>query len=473
MGLVIDLAVNKMKYSLRTKLSLSYALVTLFIVVLISLFTNFLLEKQFKEYMIKQQNQKNNEIVNLITQQYKQDNKFNRNVIETIGLNALEQGMIIKVEDSSAKIVWDAKVYDNSACVQMISNVENNTNSCYPNFKGGYIENKYPVKKDFDEVGSILIGYYGPFNFTDNDLNFINAQNAILVAVGVFSLLFAMVLGAYMARRISRPISRVISTAQQISKGYFGDRIIEESNTKEIIQLTGTVNNLAETLEKQETLRKRMAADVAHELRTPLATLQGQMEALIDGIWKPNADRFKSCHEEIMRLNRMVGDLEKLARFENDNIVLTKTPFKIMELIQQIISNVDTESNNKSIEINLTGSDEDIVADKDKISQVLINLISNALKYTPQGGVINITINGNQKLTEISIKDNGIGISQEDLPNIFERFYRADKSRNRLTGGSGIGLTIVKAIVEAHKGSITVFSELNKGTEIIIEFPKH
>ncbi|MCR4437194.1 MAG: ATP-binding protein [Clostridiales bacterium] len=461
-----------MNYSLRTKLSLSYVLVTLLMVSVISYFTNFLLEKQFKDYIIKQQEQKNKEIVALITQQYKDDNSWSTDVIENIGLNVLEQGLIIKVKDKSDKVIWDATLHNNGLCMQMFSHMAQNMNSRYPNFKGGYVENKYPILKDFNQVGKVEIGYYGPFYFTDNDLRFINTLNNALIAVGVFSLFFALILGAIMARRLSKPISRVISTADQISKGYFGDRILEKSSTKEILQLTGTINNLAETLEKQEMLRKRMAADVAHELRTPLATLQSHMEALIDGIWKPDVERFKSCHEEVLRINRMVGDLEKLARFENENILLDKSQFNVSELIQRITHNFETDFKNKNIEISINGKEETIFADRDKVSQVVVNLLSNALKYTPEGGAVSISVGGNEKNIEISVKDNGHGISPEDLPYIFERFYRADKSRNRSTGGSGIGLTIAKAIVEAHKGSITVKSELEKGTEFIVTLPK-
>jgi len=461
-----------LKFSLRTKLSLSYIAVALIMIFLISIFTNFLLESQFKNYIIKQQNQKNNEIVTLITQQYKEDNGWNREVIENIGLNALEQGMIIKVKDKADNVIWDATLHNNGLCIQMMSHMEQNMNSRYPNFNGGYVENKYPAMKDSKSIGSIEIGYYGPFYFTDNDLSFINTLNRALLAVGVFSLILALLLGAIMAKRLSKPISRVITTAEQISKGFFGGRILEKSNTKEILQLTGAINNLAETLEKQETLRKRMTADVAHELRTPLTTLQSHMEALIDGIWKPDIERFKSCHEEIMRITRMVGDLERLARLENENVILDKSEFNISELTKRVTQNFEADFNNKSIEVNVIGEDEMIFADKDKISQVLINLFSNALKYTEQGGKLDITVNGTDGAVEIKVKDTGQGISPEDLPYIFERFYRADKSRNRMTGGAGIGLAITRAIVDAHKGSITVHSEINKGTVFIITLPR-
>ncbi|MCX7709135.1 MAG: ATP-binding protein [Clostridia bacterium] len=461
-----------MKLSLRTKLSLSYVFVAMVCVFLISIFTNLFLDKHFKEYVVKNQERKNRETVTLVSQQYKPDGKWDTAMIESIGINALEQGMIIRVTDKSGNVVWDATLHNNGLCQQMIAHMAHNMSSRYPHWNGEYKEDPYPILYNLAEVGKIQIGYYGPYYFTDSDLIFINTLNNLAIAVGIFSLLLSLGIGAIMAKRLSTPISRVINTAQSISQGEFGDRVNERSTTMEISQLTDTINHLAETLENQEKLRKRLTGDVAHELRTPLATLQSHLEAMIDGIWKPDTERLKSCHEEIMRINRMVGDLEKLAKYESENLILNKTRFDISELIQHILHNFEKDFLNKEIEIKFTGEEEVISADKDKMSQVIVNLISNASKYTPSHGTVEVFVKGTEDITEISVKDTGNGIPPEDLPHIFERFYRADKSRNRLTGGAGIGLTITKSIVEAHKGKIMVQSELEKGTEFIISLPK-
>lgn len=461
-----------MKFSLRTRLSLSYISVALVCVFLISVLTNIFLEKHFRDYVIKNQERKNSEVVSLVSQQYQPDNDWNVDMLENIGINALEQGLIIRLTDVSGRIIWDATVHNNGLCQQMIAHMAHNMSSRYPNWKGGYVENKYPVNYKLNKVGTVEIGYYGPYYFTDNDLAFITALNNLLLIVGIFSLFLSLLLGTQMAKRLAKPISRVISTAQMISKGYFGDRSLVESNTKEISQLTETINDLAETLEKQEVLRKRLTADVAHELRTPLATLQSHMEAMIDGIWKPDTERLTSCHEEILRIKRMVGDLEKLAKYEGENLILNKESFDLSYLMQHLIQNFETDFLNKRIEIDYYGEQAIIFADRDKISQVIVNLLSNALKYTPEGGKVKVLVNGGQDTATINIKDSGNGIPQEDLPYIFERFYRADKSRNRLTGGAGIGLTIAKAIVEAHKGKIGVQSLPGQGTEVIVSLPK-
>lgn len=462
-----------MKFSLRSKLSLTYVAMALLLVAAISFCINLFFRIQFNDYVKLQLKQQSENIVNLVEKQYDSSTgKWNTNAIENIGMNALEQEIILKVKDSGGQTVWDATVHNNGLCVRMLEQMAQNMKSQNPNFKGGYEETTYSVVSSFKNVGEADIGYYGPYYYTNNDIQFLNRINIVLAVIGVVSLFFAFLLGSFMSRRISRPISKAVQAATEISKGNFKDRINETSDTKEINLLTDTVNNLAESLEKQQALRKTMAADVSHELRTPLATLQSSLEAMIDGIWEPSNERLESCHEEILRIGRLVGDLEKLEKAEADNAVLELSEFDLAELASHIIHNFEPDFYKKRVAINFAGDAETILADQDKISQVLINLISNALKYTPEGGKVEIEVKSMGENVKLIVRDTGFGIPPEDLTNIFERFYRADKSRNRLTGGSGLGLTITKAIVEAHKGTINVKSELNKGTEFSVLLPK-
>lgn len=461
-----------MKYSLRTKLSLSHIAVAAICVFLISIFSNFFLEKQFRYYVMQNQKQKNSRIVDMIEKQYEADGKWDTGVIQNIGINALEQGLIIKIKDSSGKPVWDAMTYNNGRCEQVIAHLSENMISRYPNWKGGFVENSFSLTVKGENVGIVDIGYYGPFYYTDNDLLFINTLNKVFLSVGLFSLLIALIFGVIMSNRLTRPIVRVIQTARSISKGYYSDRSYERSNTKELSELIETVNGLAGTLQNQESLRKRLTADVAHELRTPLAILQSHLEAMIDAVMEADEETLRSCHEETMRLNRMVGDIEKLSRYESESLILNKSDFDISELLKRIIQNFESEFFNKGIKVSFLSEMKTVYADRDKISQVLVNLLSNALKYTNEGGCVEISTACENDEIVIKVKDSGIGILPEDITHIFERFYRADKSRNRMTGGSGIGLTIVKAIVEAHKGTVAAESTLGVGTEFIIRFPQ-
>ena len=461
-----------MKYSIRTKLSVTYALVALICVLLISILTNVLLEKQFRDYIVNKQTIQNEEISKQISRKYMGDGVWDVQGIENVGLIALDEGLIIKVEDSFNNSVWDATVHNLGLCTAMLDHISANMTSRYPNWKGDYVENSYKLVSGSEIVGTVEIGYYGPFFFNDNELAFINTLNILLVFVGICSLLAALVLGHFMSRRLTKPIAKAVNFAKSISEGDYKNRIINKDNTKELLQLTDTLNNLADTIEENEVMQKRLTSDVAHELRTPLTTLQSHIEAMMDGIWEPDKQRLEGLHGEIVRITKIVGDLESLTRLEDGNNSIKKEKFNVTNHIKCIVKSLEYKMKDKLANIEVKGPKVYIDADKDKLSQVLINIISNSLKYIDKGGTIKINISENDQWTNISINDNGIGIGSEDLPHIFERFYRSDKSRNRETGGSGIGLTIAKALVDAHKGTIEVKSKFGEGAEFIIKLPK-
>ena len=458
-----------MKISLRMRLTASYVLVTIVCVFLISILMNALLEKQFRLYTIHNQELSNQEMLNLIKNQYN-NGSWNHDVIENIGIGYLERGMIIKVSDVHNRIIWDAAVHNNGLCKQMLDDMSKNMNKYYPNWSGKYKTKSYPVYHDESKIGTVIVGYYGPFYYNNTDIGFIyTLKNRILIFAFIFSLFFAQIMGIFMAQILSRPIARVVRAAESISKGYFKNRVDEKSNTKEIYILISTINNMAKTLESHKVLKERMSDDIAHELRTPLATLQSHMEAMIDGIWEPDKKRLQSYYEEIIRITSLVNQLGMLGKYQNSK--LNRIKYDLCEQIKNVIFNFQAEFKNKEVRIKFHGNKCYISAEKDKISQVIVNLMSNALKYTPKGGIVIINLKGTSNTAEISVKDTGIGISDDDIPFIFDRFYRADKSRNRLTGGNGIGLAITKTIVELHGGKIIVKSRVNESSEFVVSLP--
>lgn len=461
-----------MKYSLRTKLAASFAATALICVLLIGVISNIQLEKHFKEYVLQNQEKKNKEIVGLIAAKLQRDGTWDVQSVQDVGIYAMEQGLIIQVKDANDWMIWDAYDFNMGMCQGMLRDMSTSMIQQNPGWQGELTHKSFPLIRGGEVMGTVDIGYYGPVYYNELDMHFIRTLNNIFISVGAFSLVLALVFGAFLSKMISTPITRVMRTAQSIAKGTYGDRSHEVSSTFEISQLTETVNNLAETLENQEKLRKRLTGDVAHELRTPLATLQSHVEAMIDGIWEPTVERLSSCHEEITRITRLVSDLEKLAHYESENLILSKTEFPAPEFVERLMQTFETAFSQNQIIPVIDCDASTLVADRDKLTQVLVNLISNALKFTPPQGTITVSVRGTPSETRIMVSDTGQGIAATDLPHVFERFYRADVSRNRTTGGAGIGLTLVKTIVEAHKGTIDVSSEMNIGTQFTLILPK-
>jgi len=192
---------------------------------------------------------------------------------------------------------------------------------------------------------------------------------------------------------------------------------------------------------------------------------------MIDGIWEPTKERLESCRTEILRLTRMIADIDKLVEIESEGFALSKTTFCMSETVEEILLNFQQSAQEKNIQIETNFNQFNVKADKDKIIQVIINLLTNAIKYTNYSGKISIAVGMKEQNAFLSIEDTGIGISKEHVPNIFEHLYRADQSRNRDTGGSGIGLSVVKAIVTAHGGEISVSSVLGRGSKFTIILP--
>jgi len=292
-----------------------------------------------------------------------------------------------------------------------------------------------------------------------------------LLIAGAISLAACILLGAYLARRLSKPITDVIRATGKIAAGDYDERLVPQENTAELTALSHSINRLAETLNSQDTLRKRLTADVAHELRTPLTTLQSTVEAMLDGVWAADDVHLSSLREEILRLNKLVGELGTLSKYDSEALNLTIESFDLLALCRETIHRFESDARQKGISLSCSGESTILSADRDKIGQVLINLLHNALKFTPAGGMISIETGILGERAFLRVQDTGCGIPAEHLPYIFERFYRADPSRARETGGSGIGLAIAQAIAKAHGGELLVESTVDQGSIFTLLLP--
>jgi signal transduction histidine kinase len=289
---------------------------------------------------------------------------------------------------------------------------------------------------------------------------------------GLIAVAIALLLTFFLSRRVLAPVKALTSAAERVGRGDFSQRVKTKAKG-ELGELANTFNSMASDLERTEKLRQNMVADVAHELRTPLSNIRGYLEAVRDGMITPDADTIRSLDEEATLLSRLVDDLQELSLAEAGELKLVCQAENIVELIKQTVAGVQTQATAKGLSVSIELPDKlpPVNIDLHRISQVLRNLLENAIAHTAKGDTITVTARQQENYLEVAVIDTGEGIPAEDLPNIFERFYRVDKSRARTTGGAGLGLTIAKRLVEAHGGKIEAQSELGKGSRFAFSLP--
>lgn len=305
--------------------------------------------------------------------------------------------------------------------------------------------------------------------------NFDAAINEILLFSSIFSLAAAIGVSIYVTRRIVGPIQIMMRASHKIAAGEYHERV-PVPGSDELGALAQSFNLMAAELEQIEHRRLDLIGNVAHELRTPLSSIRVTMEGVIDGVLPLETETFQGIQREVSRLQRLVYDLEELSRAEAGQLPIRRQRTSIDECIQQAVSRLKLQYEDKQVNLQVTIEPElpAVQADPERVVQVLLNLLGNALQYTPSGKKVWLHTRHTEQAIVIDIQDEGIGIESEHLPHLFERFYRVDKSRSRTGGGSGIGLTVSKHLIEAHGGHISVSSPgLGKGSTFSVKLPLH
>jgi two-component system, OmpR family, sensor histidine kinase BaeS len=295
------------------------------------------------------------------------------------------------------------------------------------------------------------------YNVSPKDVHtmFLEATHRALIAAVAGALMLAGLLSFLLTKRVLEPLTQMGRSAKRIMAGDYTTRV-RVSSHDEVGRLGEAFNQMSASLERVDTLRKKIVIDIAHELRTPLTNIRGYLEALTSGVVSPSRATFVSLHEETLRLNDLAEQLLQLARADAASMNLQRTPVVIPHVIDQALElfKVDFQSRKIHVEKELNAIHEPIQADSDKLMQVIRNLLANASQYTPEGGTLRITADRTGSAPRIVFTNGGEPIDEQDLPYIFERFYRGEKSRSREYGGAGIGLAIVKELVEAHGGKV-------------------
>jgi signal transduction histidine kinase len=301
---------------------------------------------------------------------------------------------------------------------------------------------------------------------------------ALLLSLGVALLaatVAALAVTWYFTSRVQRSIASVAAAASDIADGHYDTRVADPGLGTEFARLAGTYNALARRLATTEATRRRMLADLAHEMRTPLATIDAQLEAIEDGLRDPDAATLAVLGDSSRRLRRLAEDMSAVSRAEEGSLSVTRHPVVASVLARSAFESARERFDLRGVELRLESDVDDattLTVDPDRIGQVLGNLLDNALRHTPPGGNVTISCRQAADGVEYAVADTGAGIPPGHLPRVFDRFYRVDTARDRASGGSGIGLAIAKALVEAHQGRISAHSRgLGEGATFVVWLP--
>ncbi len=333
------------------------------------------------------------------------------------------------------------------------------------------------------EVGGVTVGYLyaaspGRGLLAEAERTFLAQVNQALLQAGAIASLLSILLGFIIARSLAAPLSRLAVAARRLAAGNLAERITPGgtvvSNTVEMVEAAQAFNEMAAELQQSETLRRNLVADIAHELRTPLTVIQGNLRAILDDVYPLEKGEIALIYDETVVLNRLIQDLRQLAQAEAGQLDLHLQATDAGAVIAGVIAGFAEQTIDPSIHLatNLPAALPHVLADPDRLRQILTNLLSNALRHTPVGGTVQVTGTTEPGRVRLAVTDTGPGIAPDQLSHIFDRFWRADPSRSRQQGGSGLGLAIVKQWVEAQGGEVGVESEVGRGSSFWFTLPQ-
>lgn len=342
----------------------------------------------------------------------------------------------------------------------------------------GVLAQGLPLFLDGQRVGTLLNIRLRDLALDAPGQAFLRQVQTSLLWAALLAALLSLALGVLVSRLLTAPLARLTRASQAIAAGDLTQRVTVRSRD-EIGALGDAFNEMAGSLAEAETLRKNLVADISHELRTPLTVVQGNLQAILDGVYPLEMAQVASLYDETRLLTRLVDDLYDLALADAGQLRMERAPVDLAALAQAAVGQLSPAAEAAGVELALAADGApEVMGDADRLAQVLRNLLGNALRHTPAGGRVTVRVETSAGQTRIEVADTGAGISPEDLPHVFDRFYRGDKSRARASGGSGLGLAIVKQLVEAQHGQVWAESPVSRapdgrgfGTKVVITFP--
>ena len=450
--------------TIRKKISILLVTCSFAAIVLIMIFVNLTINNIFEDYMADAQNKRYERIVTYLEEVYKNEKNWN----ETSGIELMHEAYMsnynLTLFNEKKMPVWGMDPMD----IRNKIHLEN----MKVQDQGVYSTKEFELKYNDKIVGYVEVGQYAPLLMTEEDVTFKTSINKSIALSGIITIFIITAVSLYFSKQFSAPIKEVANMSVKLSRGEFKEKSNIQSKIEEIVNLRNSINILADKLNNQDMLRRRLISDISHEIRTPLHVLQNNLEAMIDGVFPVSQEMLTRLNDEIIRFGKLLNNLEKLKEFESESLKLNFKFINLCNMLENIHNDFLMEAENKNISLEFQKNEVNnyyIMGDADKLKQVFINLVNNAIKFTNENGKISINLFKENNNVIVEIIDNGMGIKKEDLPFVFERLYRGDKSRHEIEG-SGIGLTIVKNILDIHSASIEVISEEGKGSLFKIIF---
>lgn len=461
--------VAKTKQTYARRMTLAFAATSVMTAVIFLLVLAFVWEDQFQSYTRQNMQSLAQATASTLAAKYEEAGGWTPEVLGYAEMASnTSSDIAVQVQNATGSTIFDDTWIHGKQVGSPDSSVPSGTNS---------IVTANITLTSGEIVGTVRLWAFGSEALlTQADSTFrTNSYTAIFIAA-IIAVIISCIIGFMISRSLSKPIGKITATARQIRNGDLSVRTGLKGND-EIGQLGETFDDMATSLEKDIKHERRLTSDVAHELRTPLMAMQATVEAMQDGVYPTDAEHLEVIATEVRRLSRLVGAMLQLSRLENG-----KTPFNPEEtdlvwLVKSLVTSQEQLFADKDLQLRFADEtpNRTLVADVDPdlIRQAVVNLMSNAMRYTPAGGWVLVAINQDHADALISVSDTGIGIAKEDLPRTFSRFWRSDASREMESGGLGVGLAVTKEIIDRHNGTITVESELGKGTTFTLRIPLH
>lgn len=450
-----------MRKSLFNKLSKSFFAFSIGLICIMGFTCDYLFQSEFNKYLMEVNTSQIEELSAEIQELYDDGSGFSREDFRQINRSSNRSGYITQVISLNRETLIDTR---NSGYMEVENSEAKNLD--------GYTAHEFKLT-EAGGTGKIIISHKDASDLSAEDKVFQTTIKKALILGGFVLMLFSISISYIISKWLSRPILNLKLVAERIGEGELEHRYSgRSSDPVEIHELADSINSMAETVQKQEELRKQLVSDIAHEIRTPIAVVRSHLEAMIEGVWDATPEKLESIYEEVDMINGLVERLKDIHTLEAGSQILNLEYVDLDSELKGLVNSIIPMYGQKQMSLELESeADLEMKLDRGKFKQIIYNLLLNAYKYSNADSAVRIKAYRAKNTIEISVLDNGTGISREDLPMIFERFYRGDKSRTKSCGGAGLGLTIVAALVKVHGWDIVVKSELGKGSEFIIKIP--